>query len=66
MGAANELRELSDDDLVTRLGEAQEALFNLRFQHSSGALESVRQMGLRKKEIARIRTIQRERELDVG
>ena len=64
--AADELRALDDDALATRLDEAREALFNLRFQHSSGALEPVRQMGLRRKEIARIMTIQRERELEHG
>ncbi len=66
MSAAAELRQLDDADLATRLDEAREALFNLRFQHSSGALEPVRQMGLRRKEIARIKTIQRERERNVG
>ena len=56
----NELRGLEVDELATKLKEAKEELFNLRFQAATGRLNAVR------KEIARIYTIMRERELGIG
>ncbi len=60
---AQELRELNDNELAQRLRQAREALFNLRFQHASGALERTTEMRERKREIAQILTVAREREL---
>lgn len=60
---ANEIRDLSDDELGRALAEAREAHFNLRFQHASGALERTSELGVRRREIARLLTIAREREL---
>lgn len=60
---AKELRELSDEELARQLEDAREAHFNLRFQHASGALERTSELSTRKREIARILTIAREREL---
>jgi large subunit ribosomal protein L29 len=57
-----ELRELSDEELVKRLAESRENLFNLRFQAATGALENTARLGLAKREIARILTIQTERQ----
>lgn len=62
---ASELRELSDDDLAKRLAERREELFNLRFQAATGALENMARLGLTKREIARILTIQSERAYDL-
>jgi large subunit ribosomal protein L29 len=59
---ARELRELSDEELVKRLAESRENLFNLRFQLATGALENSARLGLAKRDIARIMTIQAERE----
>ncbi len=59
---ANELRDLSDDELARTLETAREAHFNLRFQHASGALERTSELNARRREIARILTIARERE----
>ncbi len=59
---AKELRELTDERLASRLDEAREALFNLRFQHASGALERTSEIALRRREIARILTVAAERE----
>ncbi|WP_217913719.1 50S ribosomal protein L29 [Miltoncostaea marina] len=59
----NEIRDLSDDELAQRLAEAREAHFNLRFQHASGALERTSELSARRREIARLLTIAREREL---
>ena len=62
---AAELRELSDEELVTRLREAKEELFNLRFQAATGQLESHGRLRTVKKDIARIYTVVRERELGI-
>jgi large subunit ribosomal protein L29 len=58
---ASELRQLSDEELVRRLSESREELFNLRFQAATGALENTARLSLAKREIARILTIQNER-----
>jgi large subunit ribosomal protein L29 len=58
---ARELRALSDEELVRRLAESRENLFNLRFQMATGALENSARIGLAKRDIARILTIQAER-----
>jgi large subunit ribosomal protein L29 len=58
---ARELRELSDEELERRLAESRENLFNLRFQMATGALENSGRIGLAKRDIARILTIQAER-----
>ena len=60
---AGELRELPDDELRDRLSEQKEELFNLRFQLITGQLDNPRAIPLARREIARIMTIMREREL---
>jgi large subunit ribosomal protein L29 len=60
---AKEIRDLSDDEIERALAEAREAYFNLRFQHASGSLERVSELSARRREIARLLTIAREREL---
>ena len=57
-----EIRNMSDEEMALRLSEAREALFNLRFQHASGALERTSELAARKREIARILTIATQRE----
>ena len=59
---ARQLRDLTDDELVSRLAETRQELFNLRFQAATGALENSARLRLAKREIARILTIRRERE----
>ena len=59
---ARQLRDLSDEDLQGKLAETRHELFNLRFQASTGALENSARLRLAKREIARILTIQHERE----
>ena len=58
---ARELRDLSDEELEQRLRESREELFNLRFQAATGALENSARLGLTKRDIARILTVQTER-----
>ncbi|HET7407134.1 MAG TPA: 50S ribosomal protein L29 [Mycobacteriales bacterium] len=61
----NELRLLVDEDLVTRLREAKEELFNLRFQGATGQLDNNRRLQVVRRDIARIYTVMRERELGI-
>jgi large subunit ribosomal protein L29 len=60
------LRSLEDDELATKLREAKEELFNLRFQAATGQLESHGRLHAVRKDIARIYTIMRERELGIS
>ena len=60
---ANEIRDMTDDELGRALETAREAHFNLRFQHASGSLERTSELSARKREIAQLLTIAREREL---
>jgi large subunit ribosomal protein L29 len=62
---AHELDEMNDVDLETRLRESKEELFNLRFQAATGQLESHGRLRTVKKDIARIYTVVRERELGI-
>ena len=61
-----ELRELHDDELETRLREAKEELFNLRFQMATGQMSNNRRLRAVRHEIARIYTVLRERELGLA
>ena len=63
---AEQLRALSTDELAIKLRESKEELFNLRFQAATGQLENHGRLTAARKEIARIYTILRERELGIG
>lgn len=58
-----ELRERSDEDLARHLRELETERFNLRFQHATGQLDNPIRLRDLRREIARVKTIQREREL---
>lgn len=58
-----ELRELSDEELIKKLNEAKEELFNLRFQLSTAQLDNPLKIRQVRRDIARIETIRGEREL---
>jgi large subunit ribosomal protein L29 len=62
---AGELRNLDDAELADKLRESKEELFNLRFQGATGQLESHGRLRAVRKDIARIYTILRERELGI-
>ena len=62
---ANDLRSSTDEELDTKLAEAKVELFNLRFQAATGQLESHGRLRAVRKEIARIYTVKRERELGI-
>lgn len=61
---AKEIRNLSTDDLIKKIEENKEELFNLRFSQATGNLEKPSRIPALRKEIARIKTIIRERELE--
>ena len=60
-----ELRDMDEDELERRLTEAREELFNLRFQHVTGQLDNHARLSQVRKDIARIYTVMRERELGI-
>jgi large subunit ribosomal protein L29 len=61
---AAELRELPEDELVTRIESAKEELFNLRFQLATGQLDNPARMKQVRHDVARIATVLREREIE--
>ena len=60
---SSEIRELSDGELDTKLTDLVETLFNFRFQHESGQLENSNRIKQVRRDIARIKTIKRERNI---
>jgi large subunit ribosomal protein L29 len=62
---AHELNDMTNVDLESKLREAKEELFNLRFQAATGQLESHGRLRTVKRDIARIYTVVRERELGI-
>ncbi len=63
MTQAAELRELHDEELENRLAEASQELFNLRFQHVTGQLDNYARLSELRREVARVNTLLREREI---
>ena len=57
------LRDASDSELLDKLADAKEELFNLRFQHVTGQLDNTARLGAVRKQVARINTELREREI---
>lgn len=60
----NKIREMTDVELSAELDKMKQELFNLRFQHVTGQLENPVKMREVKRDIARVKTIIREKELD--
>ncbi len=58
---ADELREMTDEELGDRLRETRKQLFNLRFQHATGQLDNPHKLQQVRRDIARILTVQQER-----
>jgi len=61
--SASELKGMANAELATKLDESYQELFNLRFQKATGKLTNTARRGVVRKDIARIKTILREREL---
>ena len=60
---AKQIHEMKDEELAVKLTELKQELFNLRFSHATGQLNNPMQMVVCKRDIARIKTVMREREL---
>lgn len=59
-----DLKELTKEELLKKKKDTKEELFNLRFQHSTGQLENTARLKLLKKDVAKIETIIRQKELN--
>ncbi|QSO47996.1 50S ribosomal protein L29 [Alicyclobacillus curvatus] len=63
---ANELRGLSSEEIESRIDQLKDELFNLRFQLATGQLENPMRIRQVRKDIARAKTILKQRELGIG
>lgn len=63
---SNKFFEMTNDELNIKLTELKEELFNLRFKHRAGQLENANQLNVCKKDIARVMTIIRQRQLGIS
>jgi large subunit ribosomal protein L29 len=63
MASPAELREMDEQELLDALASAQQELFNLRFQHVTGQLDNSSRLSQVRKDVARIKTVLREREI---
>ncbi|MBQ6758129.1 MAG: 50S ribosomal protein L29 [Selenomonadaceae bacterium] len=61
----NEIRDMTPDEQAEKIKSLKEELFNLRFQHATGQLENPMRLREVKRSIAQVKTIQRERELNI-
>jgi len=61
---AKELKDLTTEELLKKKKDIKEEVFNLRFQHSTGQLENTARMKLVKRDVARIETVLKEKELN--
>lgn len=66
MAKDESFQDLADGELFEKLDQAKEELFNLRFQHVTGQLENTARLGKVRKQIARVNTELREREIDAA
>jgi large subunit ribosomal protein L29 len=66
MARASELRELTDDVLQTRLLETKDELFKIRFTHATGQLDKYHRIQELRRDVARISTLLREREISAA
>ena len=63
---ANELFDMTNKELEVKLDSLKQELFNLRFKHATGQLENANQLNFIKKYIARVKTVLRQRELNIS
>ena len=66
MAKKTDLNELSDGDLLELLDETKDEMLNLRFQHVTGQLDNFRRLSVVRREIARIKTALRMREINAA
>ena len=65
MTSAPDLRSLDENELLQRVDEARRELFGLRFRHATGELENTAALRSAKRELARVLTVARQRDIDV-
>ena len=63
MTKASEIRDLPVDEIERKLNETKEELFNLRFQNATGQLDNYKQLGVLRRDVARLKTLLREHDL---
>ena len=63
---ANEIRNLSAEEIVVKIQDLKEELFNLRFQNATNQLDNPMRIPAVKKDIAKLKTILREKEMGLG
>ncbi len=63
---AKELFDMTNKELEVKLDSLKQELFNLRFKHATGQLENANQLNVIKKDIARVKTVLRQRELNIS
>ena len=66
MASSKELRDLDESELETKLEDAKQELFNLRFALVTGQLDNSSRLGQIRKDVARIKTVLREREIEAA
>lgn len=62
---ASEIRGMSMEEMLRKVDDLKQELFNLRFQHETGQLENPQKMKQTKRDIARVKTIKKESELTI-
>ena len=62
---ASEAHNLKDDELVERIRQTREEQFNLRLQHATGELENTARITALRRDVARLLTVAKEREIDL-
>jgi large subunit ribosomal protein L29 len=62
---ASEAHNLKDAELISRLVEAKEEAFNLRFRHATGELENTARLSTSRRDVAKLLTVAKERGIDV-
>jgi large subunit ribosomal protein L29 len=62
---ATEVHNLKDAELVSKLLDAKQEAFNLRFRHATGELENTARLGAARRDVAKLLTVARERGIDV-
>jgi large subunit ribosomal protein L29 len=63
---AEEMRDMTDDQLAAKLDEIKESLFRLRFKLSLGNTDVVKNLRIQRKDLARVKTLLRQREIAAG
>jgi len=64
--STEKFRQMGNEELETQERELSEQVFRLRFQHATGQAESLKKLRVVRRDLARVKTLRREREMKVG